>query len=229
MKEYPAVRVKLEAIAVKRLEKHKKPLIQQGKRKRKEFSLNIFSFFYLVNLKRSKSTPGLVEASCRLPFYAPIRRAGSGIQRLRSAKEPDVPTAAPSIIPSSSFSNNQQQPLSTSSNSLLAAAPLASSISVTSSLNSHRQRTINHSVSWSITTDTKKFDTTRVGRAISLNNNTQTQNNTPMIANDIERLKKRLLELENQDLTNNSIYNDEYIEIKTRLETLEEEQKSGGT
>jgi CRP-like cAMP-binding protein len=31
LKEYPAVRVKLEAIAVKRLEKHKKPLIQQGK------------------------------------------------------------------------------------------------------------------------------------------------------------------------------------------------------
>lgn len=29
LKEYPAVRVKLESIAVKRLEKHKKPLIQQ--------------------------------------------------------------------------------------------------------------------------------------------------------------------------------------------------------
>jgi cyclic nucleotide gated channel alpha 3 len=31
LKEYPAVRVKLESIAVKRLEKHKKPLIQQSK------------------------------------------------------------------------------------------------------------------------------------------------------------------------------------------------------
>ena len=30
LKEYPAVRVKLESIAVKRLEKHKKPLIQQS-------------------------------------------------------------------------------------------------------------------------------------------------------------------------------------------------------
>jgi len=31
LKEYPAVRVKLESIAVKRLEKHQKPLIQQSK------------------------------------------------------------------------------------------------------------------------------------------------------------------------------------------------------
>lgn len=30
LKEYPAVRVKLEAIAVKRLEKHKKPLSELG-------------------------------------------------------------------------------------------------------------------------------------------------------------------------------------------------------
>ncbi len=31
LKEYPLVRVKLESIAVKRLEKHKKPLSQQSK------------------------------------------------------------------------------------------------------------------------------------------------------------------------------------------------------
>ena len=31
LKEYPAVRVKLEAIAVKRLEKHKKPLAEISK------------------------------------------------------------------------------------------------------------------------------------------------------------------------------------------------------
>jgi hypothetical protein len=36
LKEYPAVRVKLESIAVKRLEKHKKPLIQQSKSKTKK-------------------------------------------------------------------------------------------------------------------------------------------------------------------------------------------------
>jgi len=43
LKEYPAVRVKLEAIAVKRLEKHKKPLIQQGnqiERTRFKFKVN---------------------------------------------------------------------------------------------------------------------------------------------------------------------------------------------
>jgi len=42
LKEYPAVRVKLEAIAVKRLEKHKKPLIQQGKNR--DFYRNFLSF-----------------------------------------------------------------------------------------------------------------------------------------------------------------------------------------
>ncbi|CAF3018489.1 unnamed protein product [Rotaria sp. Silwood2] len=220
LKEYPAVRVKLEAIAVKRLEKHKKPLIQQ------------------VNLKRSKSAPGLVEASCRLPFHAPVRRAGSGIHRLPSVKEVDVPAITPSIVPSNSFSNQQQQqqqeedqqqpPLSTSSNSSLAAAPLASSISVTSSLNSHRQRAINHSVSWSIATDIKKTDISRVGRTISLNNSDIRSYNNPLIPNEIERLKERLIELEKEDLTLNSIYNQEYIEIKNRIKILEEKQLSGG-
>ncbi|CAF1613551.1 unnamed protein product [Rotaria magnacalcarata] len=110
LKEYPAVRVKLESIAVKRLEKHKKPLIQ------------------LINLKRSKSTPGLIEASCRLPFHAPVRRTGSGIQRRSSVRESDPRTVATFCPPSDCY----QQPL-TSSNSFLAAAPIASSISVTSS------------------------------------------------------------------------------------------------
>ncbi|CAF1298996.1 unnamed protein product [Rotaria sordida] len=111
LKEYPAVRVKLESIAVKRLEKHKKPLIQ------------------LINLKRSKSTPGLIEASCRLPFHAPVRRTGSGIQRRSSIKESDIKT----ILSSNPSSDQQQQQQINSSNSLLTVAPLASSISVTSS------------------------------------------------------------------------------------------------
>ncbi|CAF0753103.1 unnamed protein product [Didymodactylos carnosus] len=142
LKEYPAVRVKLEAIAVKRLEKHKKPLIQQ------------------VNMKRSKSTPGLVEASTRLPFIVPMRRTGSGAHRLSSIRETDV--HAVGLPFDAHFSTQQQHPqhrtqatigyscaglssldrkqpqttnLSSSVNSL--AAPLASSISVTSSLNSH--------------------------------------------------------------------------------------------
>ncbi|CAF1329867.1 unnamed protein product, partial [Didymodactylos carnosus] len=144
LKEYPAVRVKLEAIAVKRLEKHKKPLIQQ------------------INMKRSKSTPGLVEASTRLPFIVPMRRTGSGANRLSSIRETDI-HAVGLAFQNSSSSQYQQQPtqqraqatigyscaglnsldrnqpqqknLSSSVNSL--AAPLASSISVTSSLNSH--------------------------------------------------------------------------------------------
>jgi len=87
--------------------------------------------FFLVNLKRSKSAPGLIEASYRLPIHAPVRRIGSGIQRLSSIKESDIKT-----IQSLNSPSDQQQQQLTSSNSLLTVAPLASSISVTSSLNS---------------------------------------------------------------------------------------------
>lgn len=130
LKEYPAVRVKLESIAVKRLEKHKKPLIQLSKsnineQKQKE---NKHFLYPLVNLKRSKSTPGLIEASCRLPFQAPVRRTGSGIHRRSSVKESDIRSTLQISPP---FDTHQQQ--IASSNSLLAVAPLASSISATSS------------------------------------------------------------------------------------------------
>ncbi|CAF0722151.1 unnamed protein product [Adineta steineri] len=217
LKEYPAVRVKLEAIAVKRLEKHKKPLIQQ------------------INMKRSKSAPGLVEASCRLPFFAPIRRTGSGIRHLSTIEETDMLSGTPSILPIySSFNQHQrqeqqqQQQFSTSSNSLLTAAPLASSISVTSSLTSARQPTINHSISWSTTTDTKKADVLRVGRAVSLiNSNSQNRHNS-IISNEIESLKQRLLELEKEDLTLNSPSKEEYIKIKHRLKNFEDIHFSGG-
>lgn len=135
----------------------------------------------------------------------------------------------PSIEPSNSFSHSHPQPqLSTSSHSLIAAAPLASSISVTSSLNSHRQRAINHSISWSTATDTKKLETIRVGRTISLINSDIQSPNNSIILNEIERLNTRLIELENQDLTLNSIYHQEYIEIKSRIKNLEEKLISGG-
>ncbi|CAF1562553.1 unnamed protein product [Adineta ricciae] len=214
LKEYPAVRVKLEAIAVKRLEKHKKPLIQQ------------------VNLKRSKSAPGLVEASCRLPFHAPIRRTGSGIRHLSTIEEAEIPADTPTTLPIYSFEPQhdqaQHQPLSLSSNSLLTAAPLASSISVTSSLNSTRQPTINHSLSWSTTTDTKSpVGLPRVGRTISLIHSDTRNRRNSIVSNEIEHLRKRLCELEKEDLSLNSIYKDEYLETKARLKTLEEKQFIG--
>ncbi|XP_041358726.1 cyclic nucleotide-gated channel cone photoreceptor subunit alpha-like [Gigantopelta aegis] len=50
LKEYPAARVKLEAIAVKRLEKYKKAPLEK------------------VALARSRSTPGLVESAGKVPL-----------------------------------------------------------------------------------------------------------------------------------------------------------------
>jgi cell shape-determining protein MreC len=122
----------------------------------------------------------------------------------------------------------QQQQLSTSSNSLVPAAPLASSISVTSSLKSARPPTINHSVSWTTTTDTTKADILRVGRTVSLMNNDLRNRSNPVLTNEIERLKKRLAELEKEDLSLDSIYQQEYLEIQDRLKLLEEQQNSGG-
>lgn len=48
LKEYPAARVRLEAIAVKRLEKYKKAPLEKGKRKKKlifDVARNVFGFF----------------------------------------------------------------------------------------------------------------------------------------------------------------------------------------
>jgi hypothetical protein len=44
LKEYPAVRVKLEAIAVKRLENHKKPLSEIGKKSKNQFFLAALNY-----------------------------------------------------------------------------------------------------------------------------------------------------------------------------------------
>ena len=90
----------------------------------------------LVNLKRSKSAPGLIEASCRLPSHVPVRRTGSGIHRLSSVKESDVRKIQPSIGLVKSASSSTEQAKASVSNSLLTVAPLASSVSVASSLNS---------------------------------------------------------------------------------------------
>jgi hypothetical protein len=196
--------------------------------------MNLY-YYYLVNLKRSKSSPGLVEASCRLPFHVPVRRTGSGMHRLSYIKESDIHAIVPLTLPLNLSSNQppppqQQQPqqLSTSSNSLLPTAPLASSISVTSSLNSARPPTINHSVSWSTTTDTNKADTSHVGRTRSLINSDIRNRSNSILINEIEHLKKRLIELEKEDLSLDSIYQQEYLEIENRLKLLEEKQISGG-
>ncbi|CAF0773507.1 unnamed protein product [Adineta ricciae] len=142
LKEYPAVRVKLESIAVKRLEKHKKPLIQ------------------LINLKRSKSSPGLLEPSCRVPYHVSVRRLGSGTPRLSSIKESDLKIT------------------------LQRNAPLASSISFASSLNSG-----------------------------------------PVLTNEIEQLKKYLADLEQENLSTNSVLKQKYLDIQNRLRILQSKQQ----
>lgn len=59
LKEYPAARVRLEAIAVKRLEKYKKAPLEKGKRKKPQWSLLnvarnflVLPFQLLVHLKQ---------------------------------------------------------------------------------------------------------------------------------------------------------------------------------
>ena len=60
-----------------------------------------------------------------------------------------------------------------------------------------------------------------------MNSDIRTRNNSAISA-EIEHLKKRLIELENEDLTLNSIYKQEYIEIKSRLQLLDDKQLRDG-
>ena len=262
LKEYPAVRVKLESIAVKRLEKHKKPLIQQSETKKKRRSdsnvfIRVFVLRSLVNLKRSKSAPGLIEISCRLPFHAPVRRAGSGLQRLSCVKEDDInlllssanpsplptpfppppppPPSAPSsampLLPSTSTPIDTSftypgQHASPSCHSSLSTAPLASSISFTSSLNSARPAIINHSVSWSTAGDTTKPTISNVPRTMSLMNSNLRSRISSTDSNEILRLKQRLAELEKEDLINNATVHQEYLDIQNRLKDWTEQDRS---
>lgn len=153
------------------------------------------------------------------------------MHRLSYVKQTDLPPTiqhANLSLKNPSESNKSHkllQALSTSSNSLLAAAPLASSISVTSSLNSSRQlpSTINHSISWSTTTGYAKTDAQRVARTVSLmNSNIRTRSST-VLEDQIEQITKRLNQLEKEDLTFDSVYKQEYIELKNRLKFLEEQ------
>ena len=227
LKEYPAVRVKLESIAVKRLEKHKKPLIQQSECLGGSSTLTEAWCCFLVNLKRSKSAPGLVESSYRLPFHAPVRRSGSGVHRLSSVQEADINAISTPLL-----SDQRDHPAtaaiphaSMSSHSLLSAAPLASSISFTSSLNSTRPPAINHSISWSTTTNTTVANTRHVGRTISLMNNDLRGRSTARGSDEVEQLKQRLFELEKEDLTRSSVSQQEYLAIRNRLKTMDNDEQ----
>lgn len=61
LKEYPAARVRLEAIAVKRLEKYKKAPLEKGKRNRIniifDVARNVLVFFPLNFLLHLKNVP----------------------------------------------------------------------------------------------------------------------------------------------------------------------------
>lgn len=72
LKEYPAARVRLESIAVKRLEKYKKAPLEKGILYfyvvNHKLYINITFCFTAVAMGRCQSTPGLVETSGRVPI-----------------------------------------------------------------------------------------------------------------------------------------------------------------
>ncbi|CAN7996258.1 unnamed protein product [Ixodes hexagonus] len=93
LKDYPAARVRLEAIAVKRLEKYKRDPLRK------------------IALGRSRSTPGLVESRGKLPLeemaVAPSKEASSSVAALAQG-------AAGS---SSSTSSQEPRPATTTTSS----------------------------------------------------------------------------------------------------------------
>ncbi|KAH8041775.1 hypothetical protein HPB51_017897 [Rhipicephalus microplus] len=110
LKDYPAARVRLEAIAVKRLEKYKRePMrkkIGSPSLARLSFQLFISSRFVMsLSLGRSRSTPGLVESRGKLPLEevtpgAPSKEASSSVAALLQ------PSPQPAESPLSSSRNN---------------------------------------------------------------------------------------------------------------------------
>ncbi|KAH7963250.1 hypothetical protein HPB52_020300 [Rhipicephalus sanguineus] len=100
LKDYPAARVRLEAIAVKRLEKYKREPMRK------------------MSLGRSRSTPGLVESRGKLPLEevtpgAPSKEASSSVAALLQPSS--APQAAESPLSSSRYNgavphDQQQQP-----------------------------------------------------------------------------------------------------------------------
>ena len=188
-----------------------------------------FSLNNLVTLKRSKSAPGLVESSSRLPFQAPVRRLVSGIQRPSHINEADIDELIGSISgpPPAPLTKEslENPPLSkqdlNSCKSSISTAPLASSISFTSSLHSSRPPVINHSVSWSTATEPHRTKDSNVTRTVSLMNNDLRTRTSSILNADIEQLRQRLIELEKEDLSSNSLYHLEYLQIQNRLKILE--------
>ncbi|XP_037273801.2 cyclic nucleotide-gated channel alpha-3 [Rhipicephalus microplus] len=120
LKDYPAARVRLEAIAVKRLEKYKREPMRK------------------MSLGRSRSTPGLVESRGKLPLEevtpgAPSKEASSSVAALLQ------PSPQPAESPLSSSRNNgavrhdqQQQPQKQHPPPPSSAAPSAESRRLTS-------------------------------------------------------------------------------------------------
>lgn len=69
LKDYPAARVRLEAIAVKRLEKYKKAPLEKGMFLFRSHTWDwVIMSVLLAALPRSESTPGLVESRGKVPL-----------------------------------------------------------------------------------------------------------------------------------------------------------------
>lgn len=82
LKEYPAARVRLEAIAVKRLEKYKRAPLEKGKFPFSGFPPPILTRPLIsAAMGRSQSTPGLVESKGRIAleemWISPVALPGS--------------------------------------------------------------------------------------------------------------------------------------------------------
>ncbi|GAB6020166.1 hypothetical protein CHUAL_002892 [Chamberlinius hualienensis] len=90
LKEYPAARVRLEAIAAKRLEKYKKAPLEKNKS---------------VGLGRCQSAPGLVESSGRVPLeemYVPPRLQTSPSEYSSDRRNMESPLTAASTTSNAS-------------------------------------------------------------------------------------------------------------------------------
>ena len=140
----------------------------------------------LVDIKRSKSAPGFIEASCRLSMNAPSRWPVSDVQRLSSINESDDQTPSPAAITFGSAFDLRQGTPHSSNSALAVLAPLASSSSLASS-----------------------------------------SNPKSALVNEIESLKKTLVELDQrQPSANSPAHQQRYRDVQQRLTYLQNKHTS---
>ncbi|KAK2575506.1 hypothetical protein KPH14_011227 [Odynerus spinipes] len=231
LKEYPAARVRLESIAVKRLEKYKRAPLKK------------------VAMSRCQSTPGLVESHARVPLedmlVSPLDRdrgrghgyaAGAGTRSLFTPSSspvisrggggitgmvPSTMSAATTAVPATVATTNVNVNVNN-----VAGRSMDSPMSATSSGQSSEDPTarIPRSAATQLSTGRQS---THSGMTCNSMTQLMSEGATPLLDTheallaEIKRLKERQVCLETENATLSAKLNQQQLEVEQRLAEIE--------